>query len=318
MRGHLSGIDTFRCATYISALIGRDLPTDSSPLLPSGCHLLLNVMPSTPSRRYLCGWLLLLAVMPMACTMFNRPGDALFERTALLPPIPKTLDALRLEVIYVDRPIDDPLLRTSLWKSVDQISNLSPEVRGMLRDNGIRFGHVSSTPPRPLQALLELSEESNDLSRQQFTLPSGADTTIETSPILPERQFSFRRADADVTDTYKNARCVLRVSGERLQDGWARLDFLPEIHHSRHVTRPVAGDESLEFRTAQALVPLYAQRFAVTLNAGDILLLTVDRESPQLAGSIGQHFFLNAHTENRMQRLLIVRLAQIQRIEPTR
>lgn len=267
-------------------------------------------------RRLLIGWLLLFSLTPTACTVFNAPTESIRERAAHLPPVPKSLDALELEILYVDRPLDDPLLGTALWKEVDQISNLSPEMRGMLRSNGIRFGHVSSTPPRALQALIQLSEDGNSLSRQQFTIPTGADTAIETSPIYPERVFSVSRHEEPSSQTYENARCVLRVTGERLQDGWAKLDFLPEVHHARHVVRPVAGNTALELRTAQDIAPFYAQRFAITLNAGDLLLLTVDRESPQFAGSIGQHFFLGARGDARMQRLLIVRLAHMQRIDP--
>ena len=39
----------------------------------------------------------------------------------MLPPIQAVPDAIQLEVFFIERPQEDPLLSTGIWKDVDQI-----------------------------------------------------------------------------------------------------------------------------------------------------------------------------------------------------
>ena len=55
-----------------------------------------------------------------------------------LPPIVASRDAVQLEILFVDRPANDALLGDSLWKQVDQIADMSADIRGTLRENGWR------------------------------------------------------------------------------------------------------------------------------------------------------------------------------------
>ncbi|MFN0199546.1 MAG: hypothetical protein ACKVT0_22570, partial [Planctomycetaceae bacterium] len=125
-------------------------------------------------------------------------GCQLWEHTASwqssaknpLPPIPTSADAMELEVIFIERPVGDPLMGTALWQYVDQMGSMDSDLRVLLRRNGLRVGCVSSTPPRALQRLLNLQgsemkqaylNEDNKLFGRKIVLRSGAETEVQTS-----------------------------------------------------------------------------------------------------------------------------------------
>ena len=106
----------------------------------------------------------------------------------------------------------------------------------------------------------------------------------------------------------QNARCVLRVTAERLEDGWARLQFTPEIHHGRHRWRPIATGMGWRGSTSQKIYRFYDQRFSITLNTGEMAIITADSQQP---ASLASKFFIEGIGSNRVQRVLIVRLSDV-------
>jgi len=65
------------------------------------------------------------------CSLF--PAAELGKNVRLnrpsLPPIQTAADSVQLEVFFVDRPADDPLLGPSLWREIDQIAAIPAETR---------------------------------------------------------------------------------------------------------------------------------------------------------------------------------------------
>ena len=112
-----------------------------------------------------------------------------------------------------------------------------------------------------------------------------------------------------------NVRGLLRLKAERSQDGWARLDFTPELHHGQSGTRPFAAATGWMYRTTQEVIPCFAQQFSATLNVGEMLVLTCDRDRP---GTLGQSLFQFEDSNGPKQRLVVVRLADLRQIAPKR
>ncbi|MEQ9067887.1 MAG: hypothetical protein RLO18_14240, partial [Gimesia chilikensis] len=107
-----------------------------------------------------------------------------------LPSIPVSQDAMQVEIVFVERPVTDPLLGSALWNEVDEIGAIQLTDQEKLNQNGLRVGHVSSVPPMALQTLLGLKshfggikkeEESLLLSGRRLMLRSGVPTDIQTS-----------------------------------------------------------------------------------------------------------------------------------------
>lgn len=265
--------------------------------------------------------LLLTPFWLVGCYLFSEQHDLNARKNNQLPPIPVAREAMQLEFVFIQRPESDPLLGKSLWRDIDQVSALSPEIRSSLIQNGFRIGHVGSTPPRTLQTLLSLteapSEQSSNNSRQmtvrRFYLQSGAETEIQASGYSPEMTVDVVTAGESATHEFQNARCVFRVTAERIQDGWAKLQFQPEIHYDAAQLRPTATESDWQLRPRQKLMPFFDQRFSILLNVGEMAILSADSKSEN---SLGRQFFVEEQHGVPMQRLLVVRLANMKRIEP--
>lgn len=252
-------------------------------------------------------------------------GNSSEEKTAAfkLPPLPVPRDSVEVDIVFIDRPVGDPLIGKSLWRDVDQVGVLSSEQRASLREAGLLVGHVGSSPPAALQAILNLASEDSERRRREangipqtssrrVALPPGGDTEISSNETTPSREVKLPDGRSMPLE---NVRGMLRLRGERSQDGWARLEFLPELHHGQNKTRPFASSTGWMYRTAQEVVPCFAQSFTANMNLGEMLIITADRDRP---GTLGQHLFQFEDASGMKQRVVVVRLAELREIAPTR
>jgi len=279
--------------------------------------------------------LLLVAALQMigGCRLFERnvsrmadsPNISSSSQTSL-PTVRRMPETVGLEIIFAKRPVDDPLLSDEqLWQGVDTVGALRPELRLRLQRNGLQVGHASSAANPAIETMLGLTSESTGIrapvdSRKlvgrRVIRPVGGFTEVETNH--PVRKLHFTLDDQDEQQDepdsqpleFENARCVLRVKAERLQDGWAKLEFTPEIHHGRLGWRPMATEVGWKGTTSQKVHRLYHHRFSLTLNTGEMAVITGNHNRP---GSLGARFFLDG---NGMQRVLFVRLADVATREP--
>jgi hypothetical protein len=284
------------------------------------------------SRHHQRAILFLLGVLcavPCGCS-FSRDGAGLFgQRSQVaggqsreLPAIPTSRDAIQLEIMLIERPVGDTLLGDSFWNEVDQVGSLEPETRLALSRNGFRIGHTGSEPPRALERMLELKSEfasgpngspQKNLVGRRIVLASGGETEVQAGSLFSNCMVDIAGVDGVESKEFHDARFVFRVKAERDQDGWARIEFLPEIHHGAYRLRRVPGGVGFQLRTSQDVYPLYSERFSLMLNVGEMAILTTDGEN---SSSVGGHFFLGDGANARVQRVLIVRLAGMTKTDP--
>ncbi len=263
------------------------------------------------------------------CSLFQGGMKFLFSRsqshnangTSILRPLRRAYDAVELEVYFVERPKSDPLLGEMLWRDIAPIGTLSPEVRRELKSSGFRVGHTSSTPPPALETLLGLRTEISDdagpadqkhLVRQHINLRAGNETEVQTSPHYPQMDVILPSSEGVKLKSFENARCLFRIKAKRLQKGWVTLEFQPEIHHGQIGYRYMPSSEGWAGRTKQIIHPIFTQRFSVSLNQGEMVVLSADGKD---AESLGSYFFQGPGNDTRRQRLLIVRLAELPKTE---
>ena len=269
-------------------------------------------------------WLLVLSSLLAACDSLPTGTSSDGKSTAFkLPPLPVARDAVELELVLIDRPVSDPLLGKSLWREVDQVGGLSLEQRAAVRHAGLQVGQVGSTPPDALQSLMNLVEDEREQQRREangipkttakrIVLPTGTDSEIWTNEPLAVLPFQMPNGKSrELT----NVRGLLRMRAERTQDGWVRLDFVPELHHGQTSTRPFAAATGWIYRTAQEVLPLYDARFSAHLSVGEMLVLSADRDRSE---SLGQQLFQFEDTTGKKQRVVVIRVAEMREITPVR
>ncbi|QDV18136.1 hypothetical protein Pan153_27930 [Gimesia panareensis] len=245
-----------------------------------------------------------------------------------LPSIPVSQDAMQVEIVFIERPVTDPLLGSALWNEVDEIGAIELADQESLNQNGLRVGHVSSVPPMALQTLLGLKshlgginkeDESLLLSGRRLMLRSGVPTDIQTSSLFEKCSLRLITDDDDEPVSVKDfeqARCVFRVKAHKVQDGWARLEFTPEVHYGAQQLRRTATNIGWQLENRQNTSPLYNQKFEVTLNVGEMAIITAtDEVSPHSAGKL---FFRGEGPKADIQKILVVRLANMSKMDVTR
>lgn len=266
-------------------------------------------------------WAAALSIALSSCVPFQQAPDLFVNNVDQLPTIRAARDTIRLDILFVERPVDDPLAGSRLWQEVDQVSGLSPEIRDSLDSNGFRIGQVGSTPPQVLQRMLGLTTETAEMSDQhnsrclsgrKIHVPSGGETVIQANDLpYPACDLVIQKDDGPRTEHMEHVRCVFRVTVQRLQDGWAKLEFLPEIHHDARTLRPVATETAWEGTTSQKIEPLYGQQFHVTLNVGEMVVIAADGHDSQ---SVAHQFFYGP--DAKCQKLLVLRLADMKKVDP--
>jgi hypothetical protein len=247
------------------------------------------------------------------CALFNSDETMHTAAKTPLKPLTPQFDAIQLDVSFVERPQGDPLLGPALWSELDEISTLDGKTLTTLHENGVRFGIASSNPPRSLMAAIEIAEQANSYSGRRYAQQSGQEMTINAWGEYPSCRITIPGDGGTIVQEYKYANCTFRVIPTRLQDGWVRIEFIPEIHHGEMKMRKLPGEQNWKHLPSQLVDPLYGQRFSVELNVGELVVLSAAGDDPQ---SVGHHFFRGGTTDSKLQRLLIVRVADMQRLDP--
>lgn len=250
----------------------------------------------------------------MGCSLFSGAPSEVVSKRPSLPPIQTSVEAIQLEVYFVDRFADDPLLGHRLWREVDQIAAIPAETRENLHRNGFLVGHSGSSPPQVVQTLLGLTTDqgaSDSTSGKPMIgvkkrLPPGIETEVQASDSIDRCHIRVYDADKSHDCDYDQARCLFRLKSARLRDGWIRIDFQPEIHYGEMRVRHTPTNDGWAYQNRQKVDVRQAQQFSLTMNVGEIAIITAAEECPETMGDL---FFHRDDEGTRKQRLLIVRVA---------
>lgn len=248
----------------------------------------------------------LLAMLGPGCVPFwNVTLREMAEARKSALPTPDPLDAVAVEVFFIERPPGDPLMGDVLWRELDQISSVDAATRERLRTNGLRFGVAGTAWPFALQGLTEGTDAGHITSRQTYQMPSGV-THDFTCGELPDPVFVRLHDGGETQDrSYPAARGMIRCKIDRAQAGWASLEVLPEIHFGREQMRPAADNEKWDWTGRQEVESFYGQRFRVALNAGEAIVLgpVGDRDD-----SLGSRLFQVSPNGKPTEKLLVIRI----------
>jgi hypothetical protein len=205
---------------------------------------------------------------------------------------------MQLDVAYIEWPADDAKLGQELWQHVDQVGPVDAETRRRLQENGFRVGVVGTNPPPALQRMIGMksdfalepdAEQAKQISGSSFMVVSGGETDVQVSNAYPSCTLNLKSGDESEPRTFFNAVCKYRIKAYRIQDGWARLEFTPQINHGDDLLRHEIGENggwANQFgQQSEAFRP---QRFTIELKTGEMAIVTVEQNAD---GTMGDLFF---------------------------
>lgn len=283
-------------------------------------------MSAAGTPLFVRGWLIPAAGVALAvagCTLFSPLDTPLTTegQRSVLPPIKAAADAIHLQLVFIERPADDPLGGQLVWSELDQIGSLPPAHRAVMVEHGFKIGQSGANPPPALQKLLGLSSDASvslDDAHQQMRgrrmgLRSGQETEIETIDGYSDCSITYQSPKGPETVDYQQSRSVLRIKPVRVQEGWVRFDFTPEVHHGEARMRHTPTEEGWALKGGQSIDARHQLKFSVTLNTGELAVISGDAAK---ANSPGRRFFLQERDGQPLQRFLVVRLADAGQMEP--
>jgi hypothetical protein len=249
------------------------------------------------------------------CNLFDPKTNEIVSHASLLKPIVPSRDVLELEVYFVDRSIGDPLIGESFWRDLSPISSVQAENRQRLQEDGFRYAMAPSRPPRALQTLLSLSNEEDPSRRvapQRYSVMAGQDTVLLISAPPNGTPLKLRGEDGEKKIELNQAKCLIHLTGSRVDEGWARISLMPEIRHGQHAIRPIATDDTWLYNEQQQSIPLFHNRLSAELNIGEIIVVGLEPNSPDSTASR----FFRADVSKGIERLVLIRVIGMKRIDP--
>jgi hypothetical protein len=257
----------------------------------------------------------MVVVAAAGCSILLPSADSTSGRNPLQPIVPPR-DAIELEVYLIDRVVGDPQIGDSLWNDLHAVTVVDPSVRDRLNQHGFRFAMSSSHPPQAIQSLLALSsvnDPSRRAIRQNFTVISGGDATLIANAIPPGSKVNIPMANGVRTLEIDQGNCLFQVRATRESNDWARIEIVPELRYGEFSQRYHATDHEFLMDHGQKSVKVYEDRLGLELNVGEFLVLGLKGDDKQ---ALGRHYFRTELENREFERIILIRLARMSRIEP--
>lgn len=268
--------------------------------------------------RSICGLGIVLA--SAACTTWKDTATEVLE----LPAARMSSDSVGIEITFVRVPVGQPQVNAELWQQVDE-QLLAAETRLHLNNNGFRCGLVGSQLPDVLRELLNKQQESTKIDQavtsefdvlaqnQRVQRRTGQRFEVVTSSPRDEMIVLYKDATERKVrgKPYYAAQCILAAKPFPRGDGTVRLELVPEIHHGEPRKQWVAGQGTFQLLSGREREVYQDLVIDTQLNAGQTLVVSC---TPDLKG-LGNNFFVEDGRGDAQQKLLLIRLIQVQRDE---
>lgn len=272
------------------------------------------------TRLPLYGWLLAVTSVLAGCAAWKDAGTEPMN----LPAARMSPDSVAIEMTFIRVPVGQARINDELWQAIDE-QVVPHEIRGHLHDNGFRCGLVGLQMPTVLRELLERNEQQNKLNQavtseldvlaqnQQVQRRAGERWEIVTGAPRDEMVAFYAETSAAKVrgETIKEAQCILAGRPFPQGDGSVRLELTPEIHYGPPRNQWVAGQGTFHFLPGRDRKVYQRMMIDLELSAGQTLVISC---TPDMKG-LGNNFFVEEGRGDPQQKLLLIRLAQVQRDE---
>ncbi|MGB9688411.1 hypothetical protein [Thermogutta sp.] len=263
--------------------------------------------------------MLVLTVAAGGCTQLQ-----VGHKSPLSPPVMNT-DSVAVDIFFVRVRYADPIVE-KLWKNVDEQA-ISAETRKELYRNGFRTGRIAGPLPPELADLLRLTDaplnqdaletieepghdaESAPVRRHLQTKPHQRAELLASS-VYDELPLLRRDSNGQVIgQTVYRAQGVFAMTLSPKPDGTVCIQLVPEVHYGEPRVQPVATEGLVRWEMRRDRIVLNDLTIKLDLAPGDMLVVTCAPDQP---GSLGGRFFTVTSSGKREQKLIAIRLSQVQ------
>ena len=245
-------------------------------------------------------------------------GEASHSRQLLESATP-TADSLSLEIIWIRHPVGDESFEKQVWSAVDE-QRFDVATRRHLSRNGFRVGVIGGHVPRPVAAAIaNVADEARPAvaldvvpgraRRRVVQLGRSEFCEVQASQTFDE--LSWLKVDVDGVrgDSLIDAQCVYRTRLIPQRGRMAQVELTPEIQFGPPIRKFSSMNEGIyqivPTRERKAFDDL---RIEASMSAGEMLFIA---HVPEMAGSLGHWFHTAEEADARVQKLVVVRLAQV-------
>lgn len=274
-------------------------------------------MPFMPSR---IGLFVPVVLLWAGCCAVTQPkGKSPLQQPRMSP------DSVVLDILFVRFPFGDEQANVSLWQEIDEQHFAAP-LRRQLAAQGFRVGLVGGQIPVKLAQMLQLSDRPasaqrvNQVSLQQMEsdplviprhlqLRAGRHAEIIASGIYDELPVLMCESGQLCGRSYPKAQGVFALKAFPEPGGRVRLELVPELHYGEPRRRYVPSHGGFRLEVGKPRRVFDKLAISAHLAPGQMLILS------SLAcrqGSLGHHFFTHDTAGQLEQKLLVIRLSQIQ------
>jgi len=233
-------------------------------------------------------------------------------------------DSVAIDIIFARVPCSDENSE-KIWADLDE-QVLPQEKRKSLYQNGFRIGRIAGPVPQPLVEIMKLTDtgpssgetntadalsltDESATTRRHLQLRAGHRTEILASGVYDELPFLRREDGRLIGRTLQKAQGVFGLSVRPNAYGGVKLRLVPEVHFGEPRIQPIATQGMIRWESQRDRIVLDDLIVEADLTPGDLLVLTC---LPNCPGSLGNRFFTVTAEGKLYQKIIVIRLSQIQ------
>lgn len=214
-------------------------------------------------------------------------------------------DVLYMDISVLEVPVGDRFVNEDVWMDADE-QIVSPALRSLLDENGLRVGLIRGRTPDGLMSLLT-SKRANANPVQSRRRPGNpAQVSLGAQHAVLESALTHHGKVEPLR--FEQCQCQIKLTPQRDGDGKVRLQFGPQVEFH----------DPKKWSKLNPLMPLIAQgqrstegfpslQWDLTLAANEYVIIGTRFDRP---GTLGYQFMITAQEERPVQRLLALRAGQ--------
>ena len=177
--------------------------------------------------------------------------------------------------------LDDNGIRVSVLSNVNTSQLQKMLVPGVLKHKWLKDQELELAQAGKLEPVYRLA------SHRHVEKKRGQSFNVEVSPVRRESSWKVYVGEAQFSDSASLAQCHMRITSWPMADGSVKLQFHPEIHHGRNLSRIGVDGQNFAVQQRRDIKELRSLAFEVKVQPGETIVVAPTEQLER----IGNLFF---------------------------